>query len=129
MKRGEALVEMLVMVENGAGVITGGRVHPDIPTGQEMCNRTSCEHAGYGMFTGMAPTSHRVIFDGGTAMRTAEADDVGDRFSWSPLTAESKTPTEMIRPTLESVGFDFQKVGDALVEMLEEYEGREVIEA
>jgi hypothetical protein len=130
MTRQEALVKMLAMVTTGDGVLTAGEIHPDIPTihnvshrdGARLKSTVEVSHCGFGLFKGVSPNGHEFFFDGGGAMRRAEADEVGEGFSWCPFTAGSGVPFEAHRDTITMTGYDFHKVASALQELVEEYE-------
>ena len=98
-------------VGRGHGVLTGPKIHPDIPTLGESHSwpyHSSVEHLGFGFFRGKTP-SGEYQFDGGGAMRRA-TDDEGNYVSWTPVVASSAVLSEL--------GYDLGRVERALVELI-----------
>lgn len=106
----EAYQKLLDEVRGGGAVLTGGAIHPDIPTihdvghqgGKRLKSLDEVRHLGFGFFEGNTP-SGKFSFDAGGAMRH-EAD-----FSWTPLRADPGV--------LSDLGYDLGRVERALVEL------------
>lgn len=100
-------------VGRGHGVLTGPKIHPDIPDLADAARwpyHSSVEHLGFGFFKGETP-SGEFHFDGGGAMRRA-TDDEGNYVSWTPLVANSAV--------LSDLGYDLGAVERALVGLIGE---------
>lgn len=98
-------------VRKGHGVLTGPKIHLDIPTLGESHSwpfHSSVVHLGFGFFKGETP-SGEYHFDGGGAMRSA-TDDEGNYVSWTPLVATSAV--------LSDLGYDLGRVERALAELI-----------
>lgn len=82
----KALQDMASTLNRGTPVLTGGSIHPDIPTidsvgpGRRINTVGRVEHVGWGcMAASMGPGQDRITFDAGGAMYRA------DSFSWTYL--------------------------------------------
>ena len=98
-------------VGRGHGVLTGPKIHPDIPTLGESHSwpfHSTVRHIGFGFFEGTA-TSGKYEFEGGGAMRRA-TDDEGNYVSWTPVRGDPAVLSEL--------GYDLGAVERALVELI-----------
>jgi hypothetical protein len=125
----EALVKMLVHLDEGTAVLTGREIHPDIPTihdvghqeGRRLRTDGEVKHLGFGCFVARV-SEDRVSFDGGGAMYHAEStEEQKERWSYGFGWTLYRGP----RAYIEKTGYDFDAVTKAVVELLEEIEAGE----
>jgi hypothetical protein len=114
----EAYQRMLELLDQGLGVLTGGEIHPDIPTIQDISHRDGVRlqclkevrHIVLGLFKGET-ASGEFSFDGGGAMRRVTDDEDNYLFAFTPLHAE--------RVVLEELGYDAEAVRQAIEELID----------
>jgi len=113
----EVYREMLEIVNKGLGILTAGRIHPDIPTIHNFCPKeyfASIAHHGWGVFSGRTP-SGGFNFNAGGAMTTRDIEG-GGWISFTPLWYDNEQ-------VLQDLGYSLKRVRKALLELIEQEEG------
>ena len=103
----EILEKLLQKVREKKAILVVGLNNPDIPTIQNFCNKEihrTVRHCGFGFFEGSTEQG-TFSFDAGGAMIHHQFPS-GTHLSWTPLRATAEV--------LEVLGYDFQKVENAL---------------
>ncbi len=106
--------EILESLEGGKAVLLAGSGISGIPGIHNFYPKRyypSIEHCGFGFFEGQTENG-KFTFDGGGAMRYAQAGEGEDReyLSWTPLRAEGTV--------LKDLGYDFQAAIEAVRRLL-----------